>query len=42
MYKKQQSPYSEMYLVSPAIYERMLSCLDKADLNVMESQQTSG
>ena len=36
MYKK-HSPYSEMYLVSPAIYERMLSCLDKADLNVVDS-----
>lgn len=31
-----RSPYSEMYLVSPAIYQRMLRCLDRSDLNVVE------
>jgi len=30
-------PYSEMYLVSPAIFERMLNCLDKADQVVLDS-----
>jgi len=32
-----RSPYSEMYLVSPAIWQRMLRTMDKADVSVMES-----
>lgn len=31
-----RSPYSEMYLVSPAIYQRMLRCLDRSDLSAVE------
>ena len=31
------SPYAKMYLVSPAIYEKLLRCLDESDLQYTES-----
>jgi len=30
------SPFSKMYLVSPAVYEKLLRCLDEADLQLTE------
>ena len=37
MMATKKSPYSEMYLVSPAIYQRMLKCLDRSDVNIVEN-----
>jgi hypothetical protein len=34
---KQPSPYSLMYLVTPAIYEKLLLCLDEGDKRLIDS-----
>ena len=34
---KQPSPYSLMYLVTPAIYEKLLLCLDEGDKRLLDS-----
>jgi len=38
MMKQRTSTYSKMYLVSPAIYERLLNCLDDSEKIQTESQ----
>lgn len=38
---KQPSPYSLMYLVTPAIYEKLLLCLDEGDKRLLDSLNKS-
>ena len=32
--KNIKSPYSKMYLVTPAVYEKLLTCLDEKDKKI--------
>jgi len=35
--KQNVSPYSTMYLVTPAIYEKLLLCIDEGDKKLLDS-----
>jgi len=41
-HETKQSPYAKMYLVTPLVYEKLKSCLnkiDKDDLDILNKEQ---